>query len=246
MSFGQGSSGPSNSSDGGFYQPDTLSYPALENYQQFLNTTNGTLTPQVLDSIHNLITELPNLYSTQTQLGAEDVIWLQRLTSGTPCINLDPNGDQCVDSHCPICFGTGFTSGYTPAISLKMSFNPQNVETSITQAGLIVKETPTAWTIDTEPIMKESDVIVTYANERYVITSQESQEKQGRRVYQKITLSRRDKYDVVYDIPVPSVYGDAHKDFKASIKIRGPYTDFMAAMLINNFYWPTNPAIPDS
>lgn len=243
MSFG---AGPSNSDKGGFYQPDSLPYPAIENYQEFLNTTDGTLDIAVLDALHNLISELPQLYSQQTLLAAEEVIWLRRLTYGPACINLSDTSDEDVISHCPICFGTGFVGGYEAPIKLKMSFEPQKADVKIEQAGLTIKQNPTAWTIDTDPIMKESDIIVTYSNERYRISGQESEEKQGKRVYQRLTLTRADKWDVVYDIPIPSVYGDYHKDFKASIEIRGPYTDFPASIAIFNYAWPLNPEIPET
>ena len=67
--------------------------------------------------------------------------------------------------------------------------------------------------------------------------SSEQVEKQGRRVYQDLTLSRIDKNDVKYYIPVPGAGGEAFADFPCSITIQGPHIDFPATIFIRNFFF---------
>lgn len=228
---------PSNSSNDGFYQPDRLPFKPNANFEEMVNRTKGILSVQVRDGIDNLINMMPNIYAEQLNIGGEEVIWLRRKISGTPCKYADPQEEQCTRSKCNICFGTTFTGGYDAPIKLKMSFNPQKADIEFQQAGLHVSEAPTAWTVDTDPIMKTMDMIVTYNNVRYLVATQESETKQGKRMYQRLTLTKPDVYDVTYSVPVPSIYGEAHTDFPAKITIRGPFTDFPATITIMNYYW---------
>ena len=191
---------------GGYYNPDLLPYPSLPSYQDAINITDGLLDIQILDEIHNLVSELPNLYAENLLLAGEDVVWLPRLTTGKRCPDWNDESDQCDVSKCQLCFGTGFYQGFGPAVQLKMSFIPSKSNILVEQAGLTVKQRPMAWTIATNPSMAERDMIVTYSNERYLVHDSESVEKQGRRVYQSLTLSRIDKTDALYYVPVPS-YG---------------------------------------
>jgi hypothetical protein len=234
---------PSNSSQGGFYQPDSLTDRFAPDYQDFLNRTNGTLSIQIRDGLSNIVNMMPNLYAIQTQIAAEPVMWLRRKIYGQICPNIrlygfsETSEGECAVSKCPLCYGTTWLGGYDAPIKLEMSFNPQKADIDINQAGLVIQETPTAWTIDTDPIMKEMDMIITYSNIRYLIMDQESEEKKGKRMYQRLNLTRLDEYDVAYSVPVPSVYGDAHTDFQATITINQPHADFLATIVIYNEYW---------
>jgi hypothetical protein len=115
----------------------------------------------------------------------------------------------------------------------------------IEQAGLTVTQRPTAWTITTDPSMEEFDMIVTYANERYIVHAAENVEKQGRVAYQALTLSRIDKTDVRYYVPVPFVQGEAFVDFNCFLKIlpvipggsNMPGANFPATITIKNYYF---------
>jgi len=231
-----------NSSESGYFQPPRKPYRPLPNFEEQLNRTRPVFSIQILDGIHNLIDMLPTHYALQLEIGGEPVVWLRRKTEGTPCPNIQKVGgdtyeEQCPVSKCPLCYDTTFLGGYDLAILLKMSFNPQQVQINMEQAGLVIAETPTAWTIDTDPIMKEFDMIVTYANERYLVATQESETKQGQRVYQRLTLTKPDKYDVVYEVPVPGIMGNKYHDFRSKVIIRGHHKDFLSMVEIYNYYW---------
>jgi hypothetical protein len=228
---------PNNSTNDGFYQPERLPFNPQPNFEEMVNRTKGLLSAQVLDGIDNLINMMPNYYTEQLNIGGEDIIWLRRKISGVPCPNSNSQEEQCTVSKCPICFGTLYVGGYDNPIKLKMSFNPQKADIDFQQAGLVVREQPTAWTMDTEPIMKSMDLVVTYNNVRYLIVTQESEEKRGKRMYQRLTLTKPDIYDVTYSVPVPSIYGDAYTDFQASIQIAGLSQDFLATIYVTNWLW---------
>lgn len=228
---------PPNSDNNGFYQPNQRPFAPNNNFEEMVNRTKGILSVQIRDGIDNLINMMPGIYAEQLNIGGEDVVWLRRKISGTPCPNADSQEEQCTTSKCPICFGTLFKGGYDAPIKLKMSFNPQKADIEFQQAGLHITEMPTAWTIDTDPIMKTMDMIVTYDNIRYLVDTQESETKQGKRMYQRLTLTKPDVYDVCYSVPVPTIMGSAYTDFKAKITIRALKTDFPATIYINNWLW---------
>jgi hypothetical protein len=230
---------------GGFYNPEPVPWPIRPGYQHFVNHTNGILSIQILDSIQNLLTLTPSLHGENLALAGEEVVWLRRLTSGTPCPNFNTFDDQCAVSKCMLCFGTGIYQGFDQPITLRMSFIPGRADILIEQAGLTVTQRPMAWTIVTDPNMEERDMLITYTNERYLIHSAEAVEKQGRKMYQALTLSRIDKTDVLYYVPVPTIYGEALTDFTASITITPPIAaggnmpgaNFPATIFIKNFYF---------
>ena len=214
---------PNNSNDqGGYYVPQPLPRRILHNYQEFVNSTEGKLSIQDKDSIFNLINQLPMLYAEGLQLAGETVIWLHRLTTGIHCPYWNEDDDQCSVSKCQICFNTSFIGGYSSARALKMSFTPGKSDVMIEAAGLTITQRPTAWTIITDPIMAEKDIIVTWSNERYEIHSAEAIEHQGRKHHQDLTLSRIDRNDGKYYIPVPGQNGEEFTDFACALVIRSP------------------------
>ena len=232
---------PSNSDDfGGFYVPDALRYPVIPNYQEWVNSTEGKLSIQDKDSIHNLITQLPMLYAEGLNLAGEQVIWLSRLTTGARCIYFSENDDQCTVSKCTNCFGTGYEGGYRNAVQLKMSFIPGRSDILIEQAGLTVTQRPTGWTIITDPIMSEKDIIVTFSNERYEIHSAEAVEHQGRKHHQELTLSRIDRNDVKYFVPIPGQNGQEFNDFVCNLTILPNGQNFLASIIIVNPFFPVS------
>jgi hypothetical protein len=235
----------------GFYSPVPLPYPILPSFQEFLNTTDGMLSLTIQDSLHNLISAIPSFHGENLLLAGETVVLLRRLTSGVRCPNWNENDDQSTVSKCTICFGTGWIGGYANARELKMSFAPGRDDVMIEQAGLTVTQRPTAWTIPTIPTIQEFDIIVTYSNERYVVHSTENVEKQGRVAYQALTLSRLNKNDVAYYIPVPFVQGEARADFNCAIVITPvipanstmPGANFPATIYISNYYFNSSDGI---
>jgi len=243
---------PSNSDDG-FYHPDALRYKDLESYQSWINSTKGQLSIQDKDAIHNLIKQLPILRAEELELAGEQVVWLRRLTFGKRCTYFNELSDQCAVDKCAICFGTSYMGGFAIPIQLKMSFVPGKVDVNIEQAGLTIVQRPQAHTIITNPIMSEKDIIVTFSNERYEIHTAEAIEHQGYRHYQELTLSRIDKTDEKYLIPVPGMYGQTHEDFMASIMITPPIgqggtmpgANFPASIMIRNFYFEPNNGLTD-
>ena len=227
---------PSNSDDGGgFYAPDTRPYAPLENYEDFINSTNGVLAVQDTDAIHNLINELPLLRQWQLSLGGEELFWLSRITFGTRCPQFNYVNDECGESKCRFCFGTGYLGGYKTPAAIKVSFTPGKADIQLEQAGLTVTQRPTAWTINTRQIISERDMFITYSNERYEVHSAEFIEIQGRRTYQELTLSRIDKFDPKYNVPVPGFQGQGRETFIANVTIRPPRVTFPATVLIRNF-----------
>ncbi len=238
---------PNNGDDqGGFYNPESLRRPMLPNYQEWVNSTEGKLSIQDIDSIYNLISQLPMLFAEGLKLAGEQVVWLRRLTTGQRCTYFSENDDQCTVSKCTLCFGTGYMGGYYQAVQLKMSFIPGRSDILIEQAGLTVTQRPTAWTIITQPIMSEKDIIVTFANERYEIHSAEAVEHQGRKHHQELTLSRIDRNDVKYYIPVPGQNGQEIVDFNCFMIITPPLgvgetmpgQNFPCSIIIKNYYFP--------
>jgi hypothetical protein len=227
----------------GFYSPQPLPYPILPSFQEFLNTTNGNLSLTIQDAIHNLLAAVPSYHGENLLLAGETVVLLRRLTSGVRCPNFNENDDQEMVSKCTICFGTGYVGGYANAREIKMSFVPGRADILIEQAGLTVTQRPTAWTIPTIPSIQEFDVIITYSNERYIVHSAENVEKQGRVAFQTLTLSRIDKDDILYYIPVPFVQGEARVDFVATLLITPvipvgqsmPGANFEASIYIKNY-----------
>jgi hypothetical protein len=215
---------PMNSDDGGgFYSPQPLHYKNLPTLQTWINSTEGKLSIQDKDALHNLITQLPMLYAEGLSLAGETVLWLRRKTYGPRCPYFNEDDDQCSVSKCPICFNTGFINGYDYAVGLKMSFIPGRSDILIEQAGLTVTQRPTAWTIVTDPIMAEKDIIVTFSNERYEIHSAEAIEHQGRRHHQELTLSRIDRNDAKYYISTPGQNGQQFNDFPCGLIIESPH-----------------------
>jgi hypothetical protein len=240
---------PNNSDDGaGFYIPEPIRYRTIPNYQEFINSTEGKLSVQDRDALHNLLGALPGYYAEGLQLAGEKVVWLRRLTTGQRCIYFSENDDQCTVSKCTNCFGTGFQGGYEPAIELKMSFVPGRSDILIEQAGLTVVQRPSGWTIITNPIMSEKDIIVSFANERYEIHSSEAVEHQGRKHHQELTLSRIDRNDVKYYVPVPFINGQEFTDFNATLVITPPIgvggsmpgQNFPASIIIKNYFFNTH------
>lgn len=232
---------PPNNDSSGWYSPAIEPYNPLPSYEDWLNSTNGILAIQDTDAIHNLVNQLPLLRQVQLQLGGEECILLRRKTSGTRCPQYNETCGGDAESKCHICFGTGWTDGYHDAIVLKASFIPGRADVQIEQAGLTITQRPTAWTINTQPIIKEFDILISYSNERYKVHSAEAVEIQGRRMYQELTLSRIDKYDVAYDVPVPAFQGQAKTKFICKVVIRSPRTNFYATVLIRNYIiYPEN------
>lgn len=236
---------PTNSDEGGYYNPNPLNYPSLHSYQQHVNSTEGKLSIQDKDAIHNLIKQLPVLRAEELELAGEQVVWLRKLTTGVRCPYFNEDSNQCAVEKCRECFGTSYQGGYGTAIQLKMSFIPGKSDVLIEQAGLTVTQRPQAHTIITNPIMAEKDIIVTFSNERYEIHSAEAVEHQGYRHYQELTLSRIDKEDEKYLVPVPGMYGQYHQDFTASIMITPPIgqggnmpgANFPASIIIKNYFF---------
>jgi hypothetical protein len=234
--------------DGGQYNPTPLPYPALPSYQQFINQTNGLLSVQIQDSLHNLLTMAPNLHAENLLLAGENVVWLRRLTTGEQCPNWINEEDQDAISKCPICYNTGFVGGFDIPIQLKMSFTPNMSDITVEQVGLTISQRPTAWTIATTPNIESRDMIVTYQNERYIVHAAEVSDKQGRKMNQTLTLARVDKTDVLYYVPVPGVNGEAFTDFAATIAITPVLgtagtvgQSFPATILIRNrFFYSAN------
>lgn len=231
---------------GGFYNPEVLPYPVRPDYQEFVNRTNGILSIQIQDAIHNLLTLTPALHGENLLLAGEDVVWLPRFTSGPLCSSYDDHSGQCIQSKCKECFNTNYQGGFDEPVFLKMSFIPGRSDVMIEQAGLTVSQKPTAWTITTNPNIEERDMIVTYRNERYMVHASEHIDKQGRTMYQFLTLSRIDKTDTFYYVPTPGLGGEKFDEFRASITITEPKNDpnvnmpganFAATIFIRNFHF---------
>ena len=210
---------PTGSRAGGFYNPDVVPYPVRPDYQEFLNRTDGILNVQIQDAIHNLLTMTPTLHAENLLLAGENIMWLSRLTSGVQCPNWINEEDQDSISKCTICYNTGYVGGFGNPVMMKMSFIPGRADIMVEQAGLTITQRPMAWTITTDPNIEARDMIVTFQNERYLVHSAENSEKQGRNMYQNLTLSRIDKMDVLYYLPVPGYLSEGFTEFAAQILI---------------------------
>ena len=227
----------SGDSENGFYVPEAQRYNRLPSFQEFINSHEGEIPVNSLDAIRNLITELPFLRQQALQLAGEEVIWLRRKTSGKRCPFYSDIEDQCRVSKCKQCFDTNFLGGFDPPIVMRVSFTPGKSDIKIEEAGLTIVQRPSGWTTITNPIMSEFDILVTFANERYLIHSAEAIEHQGHKNGQEITLSRIDRGDVLQYIPVPGIMGQKFVDFPAFIRINPIYTDFPAMITIVNPYF---------
>lgn len=234
MSFGPPYPNPGND-ENGFYVPEAEKYHRLYNYQEFVNSHEGIINLNQMDAIHNLIMQLPKYVNESLQLAGEQVVWLRRKTNGARCPYYNDIEDQCRVSKCQTCFNTNFVGGYDFPIILKASFEPGKSDILIEEAGLTVTQRPSARCAITDPIMSEKDILVSFSNERYEIHSAEAIELQGHKYEQQITLSRIDKADIKYYVPVPGIMGQDFTDFVACIKIVQTSTSFPATITIRNF-----------
>jgi len=234
MSFGPPYPNSGDSEDG-FYVPEAEKYHRLYNYQDFVNYHEGIININQMDAIHNLIMQLPKYVNESLQLAGEQVVWLRRKTSGARCPDYNDIEDMCRTSKCPICYNTNYIGGFDYPVILKASFEPGKSDILIEEAGLTITQRPTARCGITDPIMSEKDILVTFANERYEIHSAEAIELQGHKYEQQLTLSRIDKGDVKYYVPVPGIVGQKFEDFVACIKIIPISASFPAMITIRNF-----------
>ena len=232
---------PSDRTGTGFYSPATRPFSTRENYQEFLNSDNGTLSFQDTDAIHNLITELPLLKAENLTLAGENCVWLSRLHSGIQCPNFNELSGSCGRARCNLCYQTGYLGGYTTGVGIKISFIPGKVDTFVKDVGLTIQQRPQAWCLITYPLIQEQDIIVVYENERYVVHTAEAIELQGHRYYQELTLSRIDRMDAAYQVPIPGVVAEDTVDFVCALQIVRPSNDFAAAITINNYYFDLVP-----
>lgn len=228
---------PDNSDHAGFYNPKDIPMVPTPDYNDFTNRTNGILDLHTLRAIQNILDEAPGLHAENLNLAGEEVIWLPRLTSGMLCPNFAPNQQQCGQAKCNICFSTNYVGGFGPPRRLKMSFQPGRQDIIETPEGMQESQNPTAWTIATYPILKEFDLVITYSNERFLIASNDIQEKRGRKVYQNLTMVRPDSFSVWYSVPVAGFYASNSNDFQCSITINPIGTNFPCTITIVNPYW---------
>lgn len=229
---------PNNSDDdGGYYNPQAPKYPYFDDYQNWVNNTRGKLSRQTQKALHNLIKQMPILRAEGLKLAGESVMWIRRKTSGQKCSCYNGNYDNTSVSKCLQCYGTTILGGYDTPIRIPVSFIPGAADVTIEEAGITVSQKPVAWTIITQPIIQERDIFVTFSNERYEILSPEAVEHQGIRHHQEVRLSRINKTDVKYEIPVPGIVGQAITDFRCQMEIKSPTFDIPATIVILNYYF---------
>jgi len=228
---------PDNTSNNGFYNPEAERYRRPDNFQDFSNGDRGNLSRQNLRAIKNIIAKLPKYVETSLQLAGEDVVWLRQKISGTYCPYYNDIDDESINSKCQLCYGTNFLGGFDPPVILKMSFIPGKSDVMIEEAGLTVVQKPTARCGITNPVMSERDIIVSFSNERYRVHAVEVTELQGHKYEQQLTLSRVDKNDVVYYVPVPGIMGQVSITFPLKLTIRPIFTTFPLQLQIRNYFF---------
>lgn len=149
------------------------------------------------------------------EVTGEPAILLRRLWSGETCICRTSRKDSSKVRSCALCFGTGFKIGFVQYLNprradqrIMIHFAPSEEDLGMgAQSGWDQKFKPGTWTIAV-PAIKDRDVIVRFnafgeMDWIYVVNSvSRSKSIFGQYARQKMSLSRLDKTDIMYQFKI--------------------------------------------
>jgi hypothetical protein len=143
------------------------------------------------------------------QTTGEPVVLLRRKWTGIRC-NCFTHNNESPEARCPICFGTGFVTGFDQYLNERRSdrrilvrFDPTTDDLSYKPYGLEQNFMPNGWTL-TVPAIKDRDVLIRFNEDgtdefRYEILNV----NRNKLLFslsgaQKFQLQRLDKTDIIY------------------------------------------------
>tara|TARA_Y100000004_G_scaffold196679_1_gene267555 strand:- start:623 stop:1429 length:807 start_codon:yes stop_codon:yes gene_type:complete len=127
---------------------------------------------------------------------------LKRRTFGTYCTTCyDEVLFRATDPDCTECHGTGFKTGYFPAISMKAMINAAPKYNQITMFGEFMPSDALLNTLNFPPL-RPRDVIVDNINRRYLVRQVRPIEKNGVLIEQAVQISLISPDDYVYQLPL--------------------------------------------
>lgn len=172
---------------------------------------NGTVVQEVQSEVISPIgaKDLVAMYIIEEHLFAHKYVYgmpvfiYQQRTTGARCECWDPVLKRVTDSHCTICKGTGFISGYYPPISGWMDFNPSPETIQIADWG--PKQTQQTDTQFTDyPNLQIGDLVLEIRDMKlWKIENVRSTEKNRVPVLQISRLNGVNRSDIEYTIDVP-------------------------------------------
>ena len=127
---------------------------------------------------------------------------LKRRTYGTYCTTCyDEVLFRATDPNCTECHGTGFKTGYFPAISMKAMINAAPKYNQITMFGEFMPSDALLNTLNFPPL-RPRDVIVDNINRRWLVRQIRPVEKGGVLIEQAVQISLIAPDDYVYQLPI--------------------------------------------
>ena len=127
---------------------------------------------------------------------------LKRRTWGSHC-NLcwDEILFRCTNPDCPVCYGTGWISGYFEPTPFFAMLTPAPQRNQIMMFGEWKPSDTLLETLNYPPLV-DKDVIVDDSGNRWVVIQVQKTEKLGFLLEQRVQLARIEYDDVVYSIPI--------------------------------------------
>lgn len=126
-----------------------------------------------------------------------------RKTWGRRCTNCwDPIKQRKTESNCPICFNTGFTGGFCPAVPIYMSFSPS--QEMVRHGGFTEQQVDDTYGwLSNYPLVNNKDVIVQDGRLRWRIKGVGTTKKLGLVLHQTVQLTRINANDIEYQLAIP-------------------------------------------
>ena len=148
----------------------------------------------------------------------EPFVLVRRMWTGDRCLCIMMRQEH-PDARCPICFGTGYVSGYTQIFNprradrrILVRIDPSTDDLNIVdRGGLEPQYEPSAWTL-TFPMIKDRDVLVRFNQDnteefRYEILNVDRVRSLfGQTGAQKFKIKRIPKTDMIYQFPITRLY----------------------------------------
>lgn len=119
------------------------------------------------------------------------------------CFN--PTAQKITKSHCPMCYGTRYNSGYfEPIFGYVCQLGLGSRESRITPLVELQQGVRQFWTSN-YPILKPRDIFIDNNNTRWRIKSVHPTEKLGAVMRQIFSADELQRDDVIYDLDVPNI-----------------------------------------
>jgi hypothetical protein len=165
----------------------------------------------------NVQTHLEQREELLLETTGEPMVLIRRQWTGIRCLCI-MSRSQHPDSKCPICFGTGFVSGYQQFFNprrmdrrILVRVDPTTDDLAIIDSGLQPMYEPSAWTLSF-PAIKDRDILIRFNTDmheefRYEILNVTRNRTMFSQVgAQKFVMKRFPKTDVMYQFPVERTF----------------------------------------